>query len=281
MAGSSFRKPSILPGFGLTLGFTTFFLSALVLLPLAALVLRTASLSWHDFLQILLDERAVASYRLSFGAALLAAFVNAVFGFIVAWSLVRYDFPGRRLLDALIDLPFALPTAVSGIALAAVFSPTGWLGQKLALAGVQVAYTWIGVVVALILIGMPFVVRSVQPALVEVQRDLEEAAETLGANPWQVFRRIILPAVLPALLTGFTLAFARGVGEYGSVVFISGNLPFKTEITPLLIVIKLEQFDYDGAAALGFIMLLISFAMLFAINLVQTWGRRRQVAVGR
>jgi len=281
MAGSSFRKPSILPGFGLTLGFTTFFLSALVLLPLAALVLRTASLSWHDFLQILLDERAVASYRLSFGAALLAAFVNAVFGFIVAWSLVRYDFPGRRLLDALIDLPFALPTAVSGIALAAVFSPTGWLGQKLALAGVQVAYTWIGVVVALILIGMPFVVRSVQPALVEVQRDLEEAAETLGANPWQVFRRIILPAVLPALLTGFTLAFARGVGEYGSVVFISGNLPFKTEITPLLIVIKLEQFDYDGAAALGFIMLLISFAMLFAINLVQTWGRRRQVAVAR
>jgi len=281
MAGSSFRKPSILPGFGLTLGFTTFFLSALVLLPLAALVLRTASLSWQDFLQILLDERAVASYRLSFGAALLAAFVNAVFGFIVAWSLVRYDFPGRRLLDALIDLPFALPTAVSGIALAAVFSPTGWLGQKLALAGVQVAYTWIGVVVALILIGMPFVVRSVQPALVEVQRDLEEAAETLGANPWQVFRRIILPAVLPALLTGFTLAFARGVGEYGSVVFISGNLPFKTEITPLLIVIKLEQFDYDGAAALGFIMLLISFAMLFAINLVQTWGRRRQVAVAR
>ena len=281
MAGSSFRKPSILPGFGLTLGFTTFFLSALVLLPLAALVLRTASLSWQDFLQILLDERAVASYRLSFGAALLAAFVNAVFGFIVARSLVRNDFPGRRLLDALIDLPFALPTAVSGIALAAVFSPTGWLGQKLALAGVQVAYTWIGVVVALILIGMPFVVRSVQPALVEVQRDLEEAAETLGANPWQVFRRIILPAVLPALLTGFTLAFARGVGEYGSVVFISGNLPFKTEITPLLIVIKLEQFDYDGAAALGFIMLLISFAMLFAINLVQTWGRRRQVAVAR
>jgi sulfate transport system permease protein len=280
MAGSWFRKPSILPGFGLTLGFTTFFLSALVLLPLAALVLRTASLGWQDFLQILLDERAVASYRLSFGAALLAAFVNAVFGFIVAWSLVRYDFPGRRLLDALIDLPFALPTAVSGIALAAVFSPTGWLGQKLALAGVQVAYTWIGVVVALILIGMPFVVRSVQPALVEVQRDLEEAAETLGANPWQVFRPIILPAVLPALLTGFTLAFARGVGEYGSVVFISGNLPFKTEITPLLIVIKLEQFDY-AAAALGFIMLLISFAMLFAINLVQTWGRRRQVAVGR
>jgi sulfate transport system permease protein len=271
----------VLPGFGLTLGFTTFFLSALVLLPLGALVLRTTALSWSEFLAILLDERAVASYRLTFGAAFLAALVNAVFGFIVAWSLVRYDFPGRRLVDAVIDLPFALPTAVSGIALATVFSPTGWLGQKLALAGVQVAYTWVGVVVALILIGLPFVVRSVQPALVEVQRDLEDAAETLGARPWQVFQRIILPAVLPALLTGFTLAFARGIGEYGSVVFISGNLPMKTEITPLLIVIKLEQYDYNGAAALGFIMLVMSFVMLFAINLVQTWGRRRQVASGR
>jgi len=275
------RQPSILPGFGLTLGFTTFFLSAIVLLPLAALVFRTASLSWSEFVAILLDPRAVASYRLSFGAALLAAVVNAVFGFIVAWSLVRYEFPGRRLVDALIDLPFALPTAVSGIALAAVFSPNGWLGQKLALAGVQVAYTWLGVVVALILIGLPFVVRSVQPALVEAQRDLEEAAETLGAGPFTVFRRIILPAVFPALLTGFTLALARGIGEYGSVVFISGNLPLKTEITPLLIVIKLEQFDYAGAAALGFIMLVMSFVMLFAINLVQAWGRRQHVRAGR
>ena len=275
------RQPSILPGFGLTLGFTTFFLSAIVLLPLAALVFKTASLSWAEFVAILLDPRAVASYRLSFGAALLAAVVNAVFGFIVAWSLVRYEFPGRRLVDALIDLPFALPTAVSGIALAAVFSPNGWLGQKLALAGVQVAYTWVGVVVALILIGLPFVVRSVQPALVEAQRDLEEAAETLGAGPFTVFRRIILPTVFPALLTGFTLALARGIGEYGSVVFISGNLPLKTEITPLLIVIKLEQFDYNGAAALGFIMLAMSFVMLFAINLVQAWGRRRHVRSGR
>jgi len=275
------RQPSILPGFGLTLGFTTFFLSAIVLLPLAALVFKTASLTWSEFVSILLDPRAVASYRLSFGAALLAAMVNAVFGFIVAWSLVRYDFPGRRLVDALIDLPFALPTAVSGIALAAVFSPSGWLGQKLALAGVQVAYTWIGVVVAMILIGLPFVVRSVQPALIEAQRDLEEAAETLGAGPFYVFRRIILPAVFPALLTGFTLALARGIGEYGSVVFISGNLPMKTEITPLLIVIKLEQFDYKGAAALGFIMLVMSFVMLFAINLVQAWGRRRYVHAGR
>jgi sulfate transport system permease protein len=278
MKRSWFRQPSILPGFGLTLGFTTFFLSALVLLPLAALVFKTTSLTWSEFLDVVLDKRALASYRLSFGAAFIAATINAVFGFIVAWSLVRYEFPGRRIVDALIDLPFALPTAVSGIALAAVFSPTGWLGVRLQETfGIQVAYTWLGVVVALILIGLPFVVRSVQPALVEAQRDLEEAAETLGAGPFTVFRRIILPAVLPALVTGFTMAFARGIGEYGSVVFISGNLPLKTEITPLLIVIKLEQFDYNGAAALGFVMLLVSFLMLFAINLVQAWSRRRHV----
>jgi len=278
---SRFRQPSILPGFGLTLGFTTFFLSAIVLIPLAALIIKGSSPSFEQLREILLDPRAIASYRLSFGAALLAAVVNAIFGFIVAWTLVRYDFPGRRLVDALIDLPFALPTAVSGIALTAVFAPNGWLGLKLATFGVQVAYTWIGVVVALILIGLPFVVRSVQPALIEVQRDLEDAAETLGAGSWQIFRRIILPAVLPALMTGFTLAFARGIGEYGSVVFISGNLPMKTEITPLLIVIKLEQFDYQAAAALGLAMLVMSFVMLFAINLVQAWGRRRQTAVGR
>jgi sulfate transport system permease protein len=281
MSSSRFREPSILPGFGLTLGFTTFFLSVLVLLPLAALVMRVGLISWSDFVDVLLDPRSVASYRLSFGAALLAGVVNAVFGFIVAWTLVRYDFPGRRLVDAMIDLPFALPTAVSGIALAAVFSPTGWLGQQLAGLGIQVAYTWIGVVVALTLIGMPFVVRSVQPALIEVQRDLEDAAEILGARPFHVFRRIVLPTVMPALITGFTMAFARGLGEYGSVVFIAGNLPLKTEITPLLVVIKLEQFDYDGAAALGFIMLVTSFLMLFAINFVQAWARRRQVAGGR
>jgi sulfate transport system permease protein len=278
---SRFRQPSILPGFGLTFGFTTFFLSAIVLIPLAALIIKGSSPSLAELKDILLDPRAIASYRLSFGAALLAATVNAIFGFIVAWTLVRYEFPGRRLVDALIDLPFALPTAVSGIALTAVFAPNGWLGEKLATFGVQIAYTWIGVVVALILIGLPFVVRSVQPALIEVQRDLEDAAETLGAGPWQIFRRIILPAVLPALLTGFTLAFARGIGEYGSVVFISGNLPMKTEITPLLIVIKLEQFDYLAAAALGLAMLVMSFVMLFAINLVQAWGRRRHVEAGR
>jgi sulfate/thiosulfate transport system permease protein len=278
---SRFRQPSILPGFGLTLGFTTFFLSAIVLIPLAALIIKGSAPGIAELKDILLDPRAIASYRLSFGAALLAAVVNAIFGFIVAWTLVRYEFPGRRLVDALIDLPFALPTAVSGIALTAVFAPNGWLGEKLASVGVQVAYTWVGVVVALILIGLPFVVRSVQPALIEVQHDLEDAAETLGASPWQIFRRIIMPAVLPALLTGFTLAFARGIGEYGSVVFISGNLPMKTEITPLLIVIKLEQFDYPAAAALGLAMLVMSFVMLFAINLVQAWGRRRHVAAGR
>ena len=278
---SRFRQPSILPGFGLTLGFTTFFLSAIVLIPLAALIIKGSSPSLAELKEILLDPRAIASYRLSFGAALLAAVVNAIFGFIVAWTLVRYEFPGRRLVDALIDLPFALPTAVSGIALTAVFAPNGWLGVKLASVGVQVAYTWIGVVVALILIGLPFVVRSVQPALMEVQRDLEDAAETLGANRITIFRRIILPTVAPAMATGFTMAFARAVGEYGSVIFIAGNLPMKTEITPLLIVIKLEQFDYAGAAALGFAMLVLSFVLLFSINLLQAWGRRHHVAAGR
>jgi len=276
-----FKQPSVLPGFGLTLGFSTFFLSAIVLIPLAALVMKTATMGWANFINILLDPRAVASYRLTFGASLLAATINGIFGFIIAWTLVRYEFPGRRFIDALIDMPFALPTAVSGIALTAVFAPNGWVGQYLAPLGIKVAYTWIGVVVALTLIGLPFVVRSVQPALLEVQRDLEDAAETLGAGRFYTFRRIILPTVLPALLTGFTLAFARAIGEYGSVIFIAGNLPMKTEITPLLIVIKLEQFDYAGAAALGFIMLTMSFVMLLSINLLQAWGRRRLTRGGR
>ena len=278
---SRFREPSILPGFGLTLGFSTFFLSAIVLLPLAALVMKTATMGWREFVDVLLDPRAVASYRLSFGAAVIAATINSVFGFAIAWTLVRYEFPGRKLIDALIDMPFALPTAVSGIALTAVFAENGPIGQYLAPLGIKVAYTWIGVVVALTLIGLPFVVRSVQPALQEVQRDLEDAAETLGAGRFTIFRRIILPTVLPALLTGFTMAFARGVGEYGSVIFIAGNLPMKTEITPLLIVIKLEQFEYAAAAALGFIMLIMSFVMLLSINLLQAWGRRRLVASSR
>jgi sulfate/thiosulfate transport system permease protein len=278
---ASFKQPSVLPGFGLTFGYTVFMLSALVLIPLAALVIKTTGLTWDQFMAVLTHPRAIASYKLTFGAAMLAAVINCVFGFMVAWTLVRYEFPGRKFLDALIDMPFALPTAVSGIALTAVFAGNGPLGKYLEQFGIQVAYTWIGVVVALTLIGMPFVVRSVQPALLEVSRDLEDAAETLGANRFTIFWRIIIPTVLPALLTGFAMALARGIGEYGSVIFISGNLPMKTEITPLLIVIKLEEYDYLGAAALGFIMLVFSFVMLLSINLLQTWGRRRLVAAGR
>jgi sulfate/thiosulfate transport system permease protein len=273
----SFRKPSVLPGFGLTFGFTTFFLSAIVLLPLAALVLSAASMHWSDFVRVVSSARALGAYRLSFGASLLAAAINVVFGFIIAWTLERYEFRGRRIIDALIDMPFALPTAVSGIALTTVFAQNGWIGRYLEPLGVKVAYTWLGVTLALTLISMPFAVRAVQPALQEVQRDLEEAAETLGARRAYVLWRIILPTVLPALLTGFTLAFARAVGEYGSVIFIAGNLPMKTEITPLLIVIHLEEFDYQGAAALGVVMLSISFVILLAINLLQAWGRRRHV----
>ena len=273
----SFRKPSVLPGFGLTFGFTTFFLSAIVLLPLAALVLAAASMHWSEFVAVVSSARALGSYRLSFGASALAASINVAFGFVLAWTLVRYEFPGRKLLDALIDLPFALPTAVSGIALTTVFSQHGWIGRSLEPLGIRVAYTWLGVTLALTLVTMPFAVRALQPALLEVQRELEDAAETLGADRFYAFRRIILPTVLPALLTGFTLAFARAVGEYGSVIFIAGNLPMKTEITPLLIVIHLEQFDYRGAAALGVVMLLLSFAVLFTINLLQAWGRRRHV----
>jgi len=268
-------SPSVLPGFGLTLGFAGLFLTIIVLIPMAALIMRAGSLPLEEFWRIATEPRALASYRLTFGASLLAACVNAVFGFIIAWTLVRYEFPGRRLVDAIIDLPFALPTAVSGIALATVFTPNGWLGMHLESIGIQVAYTWVGVTVALTLIGLPFVVRSVQPALEEVDVSIEEAAESLGASRWTVFRRVILPTVLPSLATGFTLALARAIGEYGSVIFIAGNLPMRTEITPLLIVIKLEQYDYDGAAALGFFMLAMSFVMLFAINLVQGWGQRR------
>jgi sulfate/thiosulfate transport system permease protein len=271
-------QPTVLPGFGLTLGFTTFFLSAMVLLPLAALLTLTASTPLSHILQVVLSTRALASYRLSFGGSLLAAAINLVFGFVIAWTLVRYEFPGRRLMDALIDMPFALPTAVSGIALTAVFSQNGWLGHSLDLLGIRVAYTWLGVILAMTLMGMPFAVRTLQPALEETQRDLEDAAETLGAGRWYTFRRVIVPTVLPALLTGFTLAFGRALAEYGSVIFISGNLPMQTEITPLLIVVHLQEFDYRGAAALGFVMLAASFVILLAINLIQAWGRRRLVS---
>ena len=268
-------SPSVLPGFGLTLGFAGLFLTNIVLIPMAALIMRAGSLPLDEFWRIATEPRALASYRLTFGASFLAACVNAVFGFIIAWTLVRYEFPGRRLVDAIIDLPFALPTAVSGIALATVFTPNGWLGMHLESIGIQVAYTWVGVTVALTLIGLPFVVRSVQPALEEVDVSIEEAAESLGASRWTVFRRVILPTVLPSLATGFTLALARAIGEYGSVIFIAGNLPMRTEITPLLIVIKLEQYDYLGAAALGLVMLCVSFVMLLSINAINGWRIRR------
>ena len=268
-------SPSVLPGFGLTLGFAGAFLAAIVLIPMAALIMKAASLPLEDFWRIATEPRALASYRLTFGASFVAASLNAVFGFTIAWTLVRYRFLGRRLVDAIIDLPFALPTAVSGIALATVFAPQGVLGQWLAPLGIQVAYTWGGVVIALTLIGLPFVVRSVQPALEEVDRNLEEAAESLGAGRWTIFYRVILPTVLPSLATGFTLAFARAIGEYGSVIFIAGNLPMRTEITPLLIVIKLEQYDYLGAAALGLVMLCVSFLMLLTINAINGWRIRR------
>ena len=273
MAAGRFREPSILPGFGLTLGFTTFFLSAVVLLPLAALTAKATAMTWSEFMAILLDPRAIASYRLSFGAAFLAATVNAVFGFIVAWVLVRYDFPFKRLVDALVDLPFALPTAVAGITLTALYAENGLIGQWLPF---KVSFTPVGVFVALLFIGLPFVVRTLQPVLEDLSKEYEEAAATLGADRWQTFRLVILPILLPALTTGFALAFARALGEYGSVIFIAGNLPMVSEITPLMIISKLEQYDVPGATAIAVVMLAMSFVMLLVINLLQAWTRKRQ-----
>jgi sulfate transport system permease protein len=270
----AFRQHSVLPGFGLTLGYTVLYLSLIVLIPLSALFFRTAALSWGEFWHTVADARVVASYRLTFGASLIGASLNAVFGFVVAWTLVRYRFPGRRLLDALVDLPFALPTAVSGIALTAIYARTGWLGQYLEPWGIKAAFSPLGVTIALTFIGLPFVVRTLQPALEELDVESEEAAYSLGANRWQTFWRVILPTVLPALLTGFALAFARAIGEYGSVVFISGNMPMKTEITSLLIITKLEQYDYTGATAIAVVMLVASFVILLAINLLQWWTGR-------
>jgi sulfate transport system permease protein len=269
------RQPSIIPGFGLTLGFTLTYLSLIVLIPIAALILRTTSLTWEQFIGIATEPRVVAALRLSFGAALLAALINTVFGLVVAWALVRYRFPGSRIVDAIIDLPFALPTAVAGIALTAIFAPNGWIGQLLEPLGLKVAYTWVGVVIALVFIGMPFAVRTLEPVIVELDREIEEAAAMLGASRRQAIVKVILPALTPALLTGFVLALARGIGEYGSVVFISGNIPFKTEIAPLLIVIRLEEFDYSGATAIATIMLVIAFVMFLLINMIQAWTRRR------
>jgi sulfate transport system permease protein len=268
------RSRSALPGFGLSLGFTIFYLSAIVLVPLAALAIRPWTLGWSGFVAEVTAPRVLAALRLSFGGAAIAATINTVFGLIVAWVLVRYRFPGKRLLDALVDLPFALPTAVAGIALSTLYAPTGWLGAPLAHLGLKVAYTPLGVIVALTFIGLPFVVRTLQPVLADMGTDAEEAAATLGASRLQTFRRVVLPALAPALTTGAALSFARAVGEYGSVIFIAGNLPMVSEIAPLLIVIKLEEFDYAGAASIGLVMLGISFLMLLALNLLQTWTRR-------
>jgi sulfate transport system permease protein len=272
-------RKRVLPGFGLSLGYTLVYLSLIVLIPLSAAFIKTAQLTWPAFIDIVTAPRVVASYRLTFGASFAAAAVNTVFGLLVAWVLVRYRFPGRRLVDALVDLPFALPTAVAGIALAGLFSPNGWFGSVLVPLGIKIAFTPLGVFVALTFIGLPFVVRTVQPVLEELPREMEEAAATLGATRWDSFRRIVFPVVLPSLLTGFALAFARAIGEYGSVIFIAGNMPMVSEITPLLIITKLEQYDYAGATAIAVVMLVISFTLLLAINALQAWTRRRQGAL--
>jgi sulfate/thiosulfate transport system permease protein len=264
-----------LPGFGLSLGYTLVYLSLIVLIPLAAVFLRTTELSFSEFWAVVTTPRVLATYRLTFGASLLAALINLVFGLLTAWVLVRYQFYGKKILDALVDLPFALPTAVAGISLTAIYAPNGWLGQWLEPHGIKVAFTPLGVVVALTFIGLPFVVRTVQPVLEDFSTELEEAAASLGANRWQTFFKVILPAIWPALLTGFSLAFARAVGEYGSVIFIAGNMPMISEITPLMIITKLEQYDYAGATAIAEVMLVISFALLLLINLLQWWSSHR------
>ena len=269
------KRSSILPGFGLTLGLAVFYLSLIVLIPLSGLFLKTAAMSWSGFWHTVADPRALASYRLTFGAAFVGAAVNAVFGFVVAWTLVRYRFPGRRLLDAAVDLPFALPTAVSGIALTALYSQNGWIGSLFAPYGIKTAFSPLGVAIALTFIGLPFVVRTLQPAIEDLDAGMEEAAHTLGASRFQTFRQVIFPFLLPATLTGFAMAFARALGEYGSVIFISGNMPMRTEISSLLIVAKLEQYDYAGATAIAVVMLLASFLLLLAINLTQRWFSSR------
>jgi len=273
--GLTLKKPSVIPGFGLALGFTLTYLSLIVLIPLAALVLKSATLGFAGFWDIITQPRTLAALRLSFMTSFYAASVNAVFGLIIAWVLVRYEFPGRRLLDAFVDLPFALPTAVAGIALTALYAPNGWLGSLLYPLGIKVAYTPLGITIALIFIGLPFVVRTVQPVLEEFDKELEEASATLGANRAQTVFWVMLPTLLPAILTGFALGLARAVGEYGSVIFIAGNIPGVSEIAPLLIIIRLEEFQYPAATAIGTAMLLIAFAILFLVHLIQAWQRRR------
>jgi len=270
------KRHSVLPGFDLALGFTLLYLSFIVLIPLSAAFLKTFTMTWPAFWDAVTSPRVMASYRLTFGASFAAACVNAFFGLIVAWVLVRYEFPAKRIVDALVDLPFALPTAVAGIALTALYAGNGWIGQYLGLVGIKVSFTPLGVFVALTFIGLPFVVRTLQPVLEDMQRELEEAAATLGATRWQTFTRVIFPIISPALLTGFALAFARALGEYGSVIFIAGNMPLVSEITPLLIITKLEQYDYTGATAIAVVLLVSAFVMLLAINLLQAWTRKRQ-----
>ena len=269
------KRHSNLPGFGLTLGYTVFYLVLIVLVPLSTLVFKTASLSWAEFAEAVLSPRTLAAYRLSFGASMAAAAINVVFGFLIAWVLARYEFPGRKIIDAFIDLPFALPTAVAGIALTAIYAPNGWMGRFLEPMGIKTAFTPLGITLALTFIGLPFVVRTVQPVLEDLDPEIEEAAASLGADRWQAFRRVIFPTLFPPLLTGFTMAFARGVGEYGSVIFIAGNMPMKTEIAPLLIMTKLEQYDYAGATAIALVMLSVSFALLLAINALQRLSLKR------
>ena len=273
--GWRLRNPSVIPGFGLTLGFSLTYLTLIILIPLSALIWRAASLTGAEFLAILTDERTLNALKISFGTAFAAALVNVVFGVIVAWVIVRYDFPGRRIVDAVVDLPFALPTAVAGIALASLYAPNGLIGSILGLAGIKAAFNPTGIVIALVFIGLPFVVRTVQPVMEEIDREIEEAAATLGANRFQTVFRVLLPGLAPAILTGFALAFARGVGEYGSVIFIAGNIPYVSEIAPLLIVIRLEEFNYAAATGIAAIMLGLSFTMLLVINLIQAWSRRR------
>jgi sulfate transport system permease protein len=273
--GWRFRQPSVIPGFGLTLGFSLAYLTLIILIPLSGLAWRSAALGWADFWRIALDRRTLHALEISFGTALIAAAVNVVFGTVVAWVLVRYRFPGRRIVDAMVDLPFALPTAVAGIALTTLYAPNGWLGKPLMALGIKVAYSPLGIVMALIFIGLPFVVRTVQPIIEEIDKEVEEAAATLGASRFQTITRVLAPGLLPAVVTGFALAFARGVGEYGSVIFIAGNLPNVSEIAPLLIVIRLEEYNYAAATAIAAVMLALSFLMLFVINLLQSWSRKR------
>jgi sulfate/thiosulfate transport system permease protein len=274
-AGWQFRRPSVIPGFGLALGFSLAYLTLIILIPLSGLVWRSAALGWADFWVVATEERTLRALEISFGTSLIAAAVNVVFGTIVAWVLVRYEFPGRRVIDAMVDLPFALPTAVAGIALTTLYAPNGWIGSLLVPLGIQVAYNPVGIVIALIFIGLPFVVRTVQPVMEEIDKEVEEVAATLGASRFQTVWRVLFPGLAPAIVTGFALAFARAVGEYGSVIFIAGNLPYVSEIAPLLIVIKLEEYDYAAATAIATIMLALSFLMLLFINLVQAWTRKR------